>query len=297
MSYSGKTDWKLDEMVYPEDMNRIEGQIEKNTSEIDGVSGKIGNPSDGEEQLTLFGKLAAILAKVLGIDTKVGTSDDAKTKPTLFGKIAGIGDTLSENLTPVTEKITELLTKVTGMDGKIGTAADTSADDTLFGKVASMKTNLENSSGVYQYSKTAIKKRIQNWTILPPGEEPDVSFYGKLTTLHAEKDGMVYVKIDSKDKGQTYFGIFHSVGAAIHDMPDQTTISGYNTYTHRMLEAYAAYVDKYNSTGTTARNVVLELAIPVQGGVDYVFMYYGYRQDEAVLNEFILAYEDGTEEA
>ena len=41
MSYNGKTDWKLDEMVYPEDMNRIEGQIEKNTSEIGGVSGKI----------------------------------------------------------------------------------------------------------------------------------------------------------------------------------------------------------------------------------------------------------------
>ena len=224
------------------------------------------------------------------INNKIGTESDADTQPTLFGRLAELKKVL-------TEKLTELLTKVTGVDGKIGTAADTSADDTLFGKVASMKTNLENSSGVYQYSKTAIKKRIQNWTILPPGEEPDVSFYGKLTTLHAEKDGMVYVKIDSKDKGQTHFGIFHSVGAAIHDMPDQTTISGYNTYTHRMLEAYAAYVDEYNNTGTTARNVVLELAIPVQGGVDYVFMYYGYRQDEAVLNEFILAYEDGTEEA
>lgn len=135
MSYNGKTDWKLDEMVYPEDMNRIEGQIEKNTSEIEGVSGKIGNPSDGEEQLTLFGKLAAILAKVLGIDTKVGTSDDAKTKPTLFGKIAGIGDTLSENLTPVTEKITEVLNKVTGIDGKIGTSGDTAGSATLFGQV------------------------------------------------------------------------------------------------------------------------------------------------------------------
>ena len=199
-----------------------------------------------------------------------------------------------ETLLEVKNTAEQVKTITNDIDGKIGTSSDTSAQNTLFGKIQKMN---EAGGGVYQYSKTAIKKRIQNWTILPPGEEPDVSFYGKLTTLHAEKDGMVYVKIDSKDKGQTHFGIFHSVGAAIHDMPDQTTISGYNTYTHRMLEAYAAYVDEYNNTGTTARNVVLELAIPVQGGVDYVFMYYGYRQDEAVLNEFILAYEDGTEEA
>lgn len=199
-----------------------------------------------------------------------------------------------ETLLEVKNTAEQVKTITNDIDGKIGTSSDTSAQNTLFGKIQKMN---EAGGGVYQYSKTAIKKRIQNWTILPPGEEPDVSFYGKLTTLHAEKDGMVYVKIDSKDKGQTHFGIFHSVGAAIHDMPDQTTISGYNTYKHRMLEAYAAYVDEYNNTGTTARNVVLELAIPVQGGVDYVFMYYGYRQDEAVLNEFILAYEDGTEEA
>lgn len=198
-----------------------------------------------------------------------------------------------ETLLEVKNTAEQVKTITNDIDGKIGTSSDTSAQNTLFGKIQKMN---EAGGGVYQYSKTAIKKRIQNWTILPPGEEPDVSFYGKLTTLHAEKDGMVYVKIDSKDKGQTHFGIFHSVGAAIHDMPDQTTISGYNTYKHRMLEAYAAYVDEYNNTGTTARNVVLELAIPVQGGVDYVFMYYGYRQDEAVLNEFILAYEDGTEE-
>lgn len=136
MSYNGKTDWKLNDTVYPEDMNRIEGQIGKNTSEIEGVSGKIGNSSDNEEQLTLFGKLAAILTKVLGIDTKVGTSEDAKTKPTLFGKIAGIGDTLSENLTPVTEKITEVLNKVTGSDNKIGTEADADTQPTLFGRIA-----------------------------------------------------------------------------------------------------------------------------------------------------------------
>lgn len=199
-----------------------------------------------------------------------------------------------ETLLEVKNTAEQVKTITNDIDGKIGTSSDTSAQNTLFGKIQKMN---EAGGGVYQYSKTAIKKRIQNWTILPPGEEPDVSFYGKLTTLHAEKDGMVYVKIDSKDKGQTYFGIFHSVGAAIHDMPDQTTISGYNTYTHRMLKAYAAYVDEYNNTGSTPRNAVLELAIPVQGGVDYVFMYYGYRQDEAVLNEFILAYEDGTEEA
>lgn len=135
MSYNGKTDWKLDEMVYPEDMNRIEGQIEKNTSEIGGVSGKIGNPSDGEKQLTLFGKIAAVLKRVIGVDDKVGTSDDAKTKPTLFGKIAGIGDTLSENLTPVTEEITGVLNKVTGIDTKIGTSGDTAGTATLFGQV------------------------------------------------------------------------------------------------------------------------------------------------------------------
>lgn len=200
----------------------------------------------------------------------------------------------NENMDVIDTQMAQTEANVTDIGGKIGEPGD-SGDDTLFGLLHPSKN--QSGNDVYQYSKTAIKKRIQNWTILPPGEEPDVSFYGKLTTLHAEKDGMVYVKIDSKDKGQTHFGIFHSVGAAIHDMPDQTMISGYNTYTHRMLEAYAAYVDEYNNTGSTPRNAVLELAIPVQGGVDYVFMYYGYRQDEAVLNEFILAYEDGTEEA
>lgn len=160
MSYSGKTDWKLDEMVYPEDMNRIEGQIEKNTSEIEGVSGKIGNPSDGEEQLTLFGKLAAILAKVLGIDTKVGTSDDAKTKPTLFGKIAGIGDTLSENLTPVTEKITEVLNKVTGIDGKIGTNEDTAGSATLFGQVKDIAKNMP--TGVIKSVQRGVITKVPN---------------------------------------------------------------------------------------------------------------------------------------
>lgn len=169
MSYNGKTDWKLDEMVYPEDMNRIEGQIEKNTSEIEGVSGKIGNPSDGEEQLTLFGKLAAILSKILGIDTKVGTSDDAKTRPTLFGKIAGIGDTLSENLTPVTEKITEVLNKVTGIDGKIGTAADGAEQGTLFGKVADAKTELSTVKGSVEQIKntmpTGIVKSVQKGSV------------------------------------------------------------------------------------------------------------------------------------
>lgn len=160
MSYTGKTDWKLDEMVYPEDMNRIEGQIEKNTSEIEGVSGKIGNPSDGEEQLTLFGKLAAILTKVLGIDTKVGTSDDTKTKPTLFGKIAGIGDTLSENLTPVTEKITEVLNKVTGVDGKIGTAADGAEQGTLFGRLVQLKNVLVEKLGEAITNITGIDNKI-----------------------------------------------------------------------------------------------------------------------------------------
>lgn len=166
MPYNGKTDWKLNEMVYPEDMNRIEGQIEKNTSEIEGVSGKIGNPSDNEDQLTLFGKLAALLKKVMGIDDKVGTSSDADTQPTLFGKIAGIGDTLSENLTPVTEKITEVLNKVTGIDGKIGTSVDTSGTLTLFGQVKSISEKMPTGSvksiqrGTVWYSKKEDTKKI-----------------------------------------------------------------------------------------------------------------------------------------
>lgn len=193
MPYNGKTDWKLNDTVYPEDMNRIEGQIGKNTSEIEGVSGKIGNSSDNEEQLTLFGKLAALLKKVMGIDDKVGTSEDEKTSPTLFGKIAGIGDTLSENLTPVTEKIAEVLTKVTGIDTKIGTSGDTAGTVTLFGQI---KTIVDTLAGKrYRYSNTVQHTEEQSYTL---GDNTAIMY-----NFIAEYDGNIHISVDYQRNGKS----------------------------------------------------------------------------------------------
>lgn len=189
MPYNGKTDWKLNEMVYPEDMNRIEGQIEKNTSEIEGVSGKIGNPSDNEDQLTLFGKLAALLKKVMGIDDKVGTSSDADTQPTLFGRLAQLKNVLLE-------KLAELLTKVTRIDTKIGTSGDTAETATLFGQLFQIKKDTKDTE-MYVLSNTLQK------TILSKELSATYTAATFLGSFYAEKTGLIFVEANMKNGSDT----------------------------------------------------------------------------------------------
>lgn len=80
--YNAQTStWNLEGVSTPTDLSGIDSSITE-------ISNNIGTPSDGEEQLTLFGKLANLLKRVISIDDKVGTSSDDETKQTLFGKDA-----------------------------------------------------------------------------------------------------------------------------------------------------------------------------------------------------------------
>ena len=225
-----------------------------------------------------------LAANVVDINNKIGTEGDADTQPTLFGRLAQLKKVLLE-------KLAELLTKVTGIDGKIGTIGDAAGEESLVGLIKGVNESVKNGEGFYRYSKTDIKKKIQNWTVLAAAS-PIQDFYAKLTTIHAEKNGTVYVKINTTDLGTISLGVYDKLPVQAVEAADQSTLVGLKGYNKKNSEAW--FLEEYNVNSST-RTEEREWIIPVEAGKDYTLLYIGSSARQGIVNEFILGYTDTKE--
>lgn len=197
----------------------------------------------------------------------------------------------NENMDAIDAQLYQAEQDMAGVSEKIGNPGD-EGEDTLFG-LLHPNNQPEEKGDFYRYSKTDIKKHIQNWEIYPEESKDYKIFYGKLTTLHAQKNGTVYVKIDSTDRGLIYFGVYDKAPESIMQAPDQSNI-GSNVQDFKS-EDYAWFFDPYHINSYEITTKTSQWVIPVIAGVDYTFMYFGTSVQKAVLNEFILGYTDTKE--
>lgn len=180
--------------------------------------------------------------------------------------------------------------KVSEISGKIGQNGDTADEDTLFGQLTKVTNSIESGNDFYRYSKTDIKKRITDWVILSGSH--DMDFNAKLTTLHAEKNGTVYVKIRSRDQGIVSFAVYDKSDFVLANAPDQSKLdtSFYPSISKEYLYFKIEYNNNYDPT-----TVEKEWILPVTAGHDYTFLYFGASTTEAKLLEFLLGYTDTKE--
>lgn len=220
-------------------------------------------------------------ATVNEIKNKIGEESDADTQPTLFGRLAQLKNVL-------VEKLAEVLTKVTGIDGKIGTIGDAAGEESLVGLIKGVNESVKNGEGFYRYSKTDIKKHIQKWTLLK-ADSPFQNVYGKLTTIHAEKNGTCYVKINSTSAGTISFGVYDKIPVQAVEAADQSTLVGLNG-----LTSEAWFLGKYN-VNTSVSTEECEWVFPVEAGKDYTLLIIGSSAKQCIINDFILGYTDAKE--
>lgn len=223
-------------------------------------------------------------ATVEEINNKIGEESDADTQPTLFGRLAQLKKVLLE-------KLAELLTKVTRIDGKIGTIGDAAGEESLVGLIKGVNESVKNGEGFYRYSKTDIKKHIQKWTLLP-AESSIQDVYGKLTTIHAEKNGTCYVKINSTDLGTISFGVYDKIPYQAVVAADQSKLVGLKGFNKKTSEAWFFEAYNVNSSPCTEER---EWIIPVEAGKDYTLLIIGSSVRQCIINDFILGYTDAKE--
>lgn len=225
-----------------------------------------------------------LAANVVDIKNKIGTESDADTQPTLFGRLAQLKKVL-------VEKLAEVLTKVTGIDGKIGTIGDAAGEESLVGLIKGVNESVKNGEGFYRYSKTDIKKHIQKWTLLK-ADSPIQDVYGKLTTIHAEKNGTCYVKINSTDLGTISFGVYDKIPYQAVVAADQSKLVGLKGFNKKTSEAW--FLEEYNDN-STPRTEEREWVFPVEAGKDYTLLIIGSSARQCIINDFILGYTDAKE--
>lgn len=197
----------------------------------------------------------------------------------------------NENMDAIDIQLYQAEQDMAGVSEKLGNPGD-QGTDTIFG-LLHPDNQPEEKGDFYRYSTTDIKKHIQNWTLYPAGTTDTTPFYAKLTTLHAEKNGMVYVKMDSTDCGLIYFGIYDKAPASIAQAPDQSNLG--TSIQDFKAEDYAWFYDPYHIGSYEITTKISQWVIPVIAGVDYTFMYFGTNVKTAILNEFILGYTDTIE--
>ena len=173
----------------------------------------------------------------------------------------------------------------------IGELNDPAGEESLVGLVKSVNKTVENGDGFYRYSKTEIKKQIQNWK---PNLSGSTTFYGKLTTFRAEKNGTVYVKWTSSDTANGEFYIYHKAPLSIVEAPDQSEL-GSSIPKGLQQKDFCYYQINYVSTPNNGKLTTFEWVFPVIAGIDYTFMWYAYSASSLYLNEFSLGYTDTKE--
>lgn len=197
----------------------------------------------------------------------------------------------NENMDAIDTQLYQAEQDMAGVSEKIGNPGD-EGTDTIFGLLHPVN-QPEEKGDFYHYSTTDIKKHIQNWGICPDEISSTTAFYAKLTTLRAEKNGTVYVKISSTDRGLIYFGIYDKAPASILQAPDQSNMG--TSIQDFKSEDYAWFYDPYHINSYETTTKTSQWVIPVIAGVDYTFIYFGTNVKKAILNEFILGYTDTVE--
>lgn len=172
---------------------------------------------------------------------------------------------------------------------KIGNPGD-EGEDTLFG-LLNPGNKPEEKADLYRYSKTEIKKQILNWK---PNLSGSPTFYGKLTTFRAEKNGTVYVKWTTSDKANGEFYIFHKAPLSIVEAPDQSEL-GSSMPKGLPQKEFAYFQVNYIYTTNEGKTNTWEWVFPVIAGIDYTFIWYASSVSSLHLNEFSLGYTDTKE--
>lgn len=173
---------------------------------------------------------------------------------------------------------------------KMGEYGDTSDKETLFGQLIKVGDGIGGGDDFYRYSKTDIKKRITDWVILSGDSYMD--FNAKLTTIHAEKNGTIYVKIRSTDQGNVSFAIYDKSDFVLVNAPDQSKLD--TSFYKYISKEYRYFEIEYNSSYNLT-TVEKEWILPVIAGHDYTFLYFGYNAKKAKLLEFLLGYTETKE--
>ncbi len=194
----------------------------------------------------------------------------------------------NENMDAIDTQLYQAEQDMAGVSEKIGNPGD-EGTDTIFG-LLHPNNQPEEKADFYRYSKTDIKKRITDWVILSGSHDTD--FNAKLTTLHAEKNGTVYVKIRSRDQGIVSFAVYDKSDFVLANAPDQSKLdtSFYPSISKEYLYFTIEYNNNYDPT-----TVEKEWIFPVTAGHDYTFLYFGNSTTEAKLLEFLLGYTDTKE--
>ena len=171
---------------------------------------------------------------------------------------------------------------------KIGNPGD-EGEDTLFG-LLNPGNKPEEKADFYRYSKTEIKKQIKDWR---PGNTRG-TFYGKLTTFRAEKNGTVYVKWTTSDKANGEFYIYDKAPLSIVEAPDQSEL-GSSMPKGLPQKEFAHFQVNYIYTTNEGKTNTWEWVFPVTAGIDYTFIWYASSVSSLYLNEFSLGYTDTKE--
>lgn len=195
----------------------------------------------------------------------------------------------NENMDAIDTQLYQAEQDMAGVSEKIGNPGD-EGEDTLFG-LLNPGNQPEEKADFYRYSKTEIKKQIQNWK---PNLSGSTTFYGKLTTFRAEKNGTVYVKWTSSDTANGEFYIYHKAPLSILEAPDQSEL-GSSIPKGLQQEDFCYYHINYVYSSNKGNPTTFEWVFPVIAGIDYTFMWYASSASSLYLNEFSLGYTDTKE--
>ena len=189
------------------------------------------------------------------------------------------------------DTLLEVQQTVKKTDTTIGNIGDPAGASSVVGLIKGVNESVKNGEGFYRYSKTDIKKHIQKWTLLP-AESSIQDVYGKLTTIHAEKNGTCYVKINSTDLGTISFGVYDKIPYQAVVAADQSKLVGLKGFNKKTSEAW--FFEAYN-VNSTPRTEEREWVFPVEAGKDYTLLIIGSSVSQCIINDFILGYTDAKE--
>lgn len=189
------------------------------------------------------------------------------------------------------DTLLEVQKTVNKTDTTIGDIGDPAGEESLVGLIKGVNESVKNGEGFYRYSKTDIKKHIQKWTLLPANSSYQ-DFYGKLTTIHAEKNGTCYVKINSTDSGTISFGVYDKIPYQAVVAADQSKLVGLKGFNKKTSEAWFLEAYNVNSSPSTEER---EWVFPVEAGKDYTLLIIGSSARQCIINDFILGYTDAKE--
>lgn len=189
------------------------------------------------------------------------------------------------------DTLLEVQQTVNKTNDTIGDIGDPAGASSVVGLIKGVNESVKNGEGFYRYSKTDIKKHIQKWTLLP-AESSIQDVYGKLTTIHAEKNGTCYVKINSTDLGTISFGVYDKIPYQAVVAADQSKLVGLKGFNKKTSEAW--FFEAYN-VNSTPRTEEREWVFPVEAGKDYTLLIIGSSARQCIINDFILGYTDAKE--